>query len=354
MKILAINPGSTTTKISLYENEKCIFVKNIEHSSEYLSKFDKIIEQKNFRIEEVKKAIKENEISIDEIDVFVGRGGLVRPIASGTYKINDALIKDLEDGYMGEHASNLGGLIAYELGSINNKNNYIVDPVVVDELDDVARITGLKGIERKSIFHALNQKAVAKRYAKEVNKQYNELTLIVAHMGGGISVGLHKNGRVIETNNALGGDGPFSPERAGVLPMFEFLKYAKNMPIDEINKSIKGAGGLVDYFKTSDVREVEKLKLKGNKESDIVLEAMAYSIAKEIGAFATVASGKVEQIILTGGVAYSEYITSYIEEKVGYICGVTRYPGEDEMEALTLGALRVELGEETVKEYIVK
>ncbi len=242
MKILAINPGSTTTKISLYENEKCIFVKNIEHSSEYLSKFDKIIEQKNFRIEEVKKAIKENEVEIEEIDVFVGRGGLVRPIASGTYKINDALIKDLEDGYMGEHASNLGGLIAYELGSINNKNNYIVDPVVVDELDDVARITGLKGIERKSIFHALNQKAVAKRYAKEVNKKYNELTVIVAHMGGGTSVGLHKNGRVIETNNALGGDGPFSPERAGMLPMFEFLKYAKEMPISEINKLIKGAG----------------------------------------------------------------------------------------------------------------
>lgn len=351
MKILAINPGSTSTKIALYGNKENIFTKNIEHNSTQLEKFSNIIEQKGFRLDEIKKILLEQKVKIKDIDIFVGRGGLLKPIPSGTYEVNEQMIKDLKDGFQGEHASNLGGLIAKELSNENNKKCYIVDPVVVDELSDVARVSGIKDISRKSIFHALNQKAVGKRYAREIGKEYTQLNLVIAHMGGGTSVGLHKKGKVIETNNAIGGDGAFSPERAGALPAFEFLKFQDGKTLEEIKVSLKGRGGLVSYFNTSDVREVEKLKKEGNKEAGIVIEAMAYSIAKEIGSFSTVVSGNVDQIILTGGVAYSEFVTSYIKKKVEYIAPVTFYPGEDEMQALVEGALRVVNKEEEVKEY---
>ncbi len=351
MKILAINPGSTSTKISVFEREENIFTKNITHEAEYLVDFENIMDQKDFRVEEVKKALAENGFALEDIDAFVGRGGLVLPIKSGTYNINDKLKEHLKIGISGEHASNLGGIIASELGEFYNKPNYIVDPVVVDELQDVARISGVKGIERKSIFHALNQKAVAKRYAKENDKDYKNINVVVAHLGGGVSVGVHEKGSVVDVNNALGGDGPFSPERAGSLQVFEFLNFIKDKDMKEVKLAIKGKGGLVSYFNTSDVREVLTLANQWDKEARLVLEAMCYSIAKEIGAMSTVVGGNIDAIILTGGIAYSEFVVDYITEKVKYIAPVVVYAGENEMEALALGALRVLDGSEKALDY---
>ncbi|MFV0520737.1 MAG: butyrate kinase [Lachnospirales bacterium] len=351
MKILAINPGSTSTKISVFENENNLFTKNITHTAEHLKTFENMISQKSFRADEVKNALAENNFKLEDIDSFVGRGGLLLPIKSGTYNINEKMLEHLTVGISGEHASNLGGIIAKELATIFGKPSFIVDPVVVDEMHDVARISGIKGLERKSIFHALNQKAIAKKYAKDIGKNYNDLTVIVTHLGGGVSVGTHHKGVVIDVNNAIGGDGPFSPERAGTLPAFEFLKHIEGKDMKDIKLSIKGQGGLVSYFNTSDCREVEKLMQDGNEEAKLVLEAMAYSIAKEIGSMSTVVSGKVDAIILTGGIAYSKFVTEYISERVSYIAKVVIYPGENEMEALALGGLRVLNGEEKALEY---
>ncbi|MFV0441275.1 MAG: butyrate kinase [Lachnospirales bacterium] len=351
MKILAINPGSTSTKIALYNDEKEIFTKNITHQASELSKYEKITDQKDLRTLELTKALEENNEKLEEIDAFVGRGGLLMPIKSGTYNINDKMIEHLEIGVSGEHASNLGGIIAKELASIHKKKSFIVDPVVVDEFPDIARYTGLRDVKRKSIFHALNQKAVAKQYAKDIGKKYEDITVVVTHLGGGVSVGVHHKGDVIDVNNALGGDGPFSPERSGTLPAFEFIKFIKDKEEKDIKLALKGKGGLVNYFGTSDCREVEKLMNDGNEEAKIVLEAMAYSIAKEIGSMSTVVSGKVDAILLTGGIAYSEFITSYITEKVSYIADVVKYPGENEMEALVFGGLRVLNNEEKAMDY---
>ncbi len=351
MKILAINPGSTSTKISLFDREENLFTKNITHEAKYLAEYENIMAQKEFRVKEVVNALEENGYKLDDIDAFVGRGGLVMPIKSGTYNINDRLKEHLMTGIQGEHASNLGGVIASELGDKYGRPNFIVDPVVVDELTPVARISGVKGIERKSIFHALNQKAVAKRYANEIGKDYKDLNLIVAHMGGGVSVGIHEKGSVVDVNNGLGGDGPFSPERAGTLQIFEFLNYIKDKDMKDVKLAIKGKGGLVSYFNTSDVRDVQKLIDDGNAEAKLVLEAMCYSIAKEIGSMSTVVEGKVDAIILTGGIAYSPFVVDYITKKVNYIAPIRIYPGENEMEALALGAMRVLDGVETAYEY---
>ncbi len=351
MKILAINPGSTSTKIALFENEVELFTKNITHDVNVLEKYENIIAQKEFRVEEVLTALNENGYKVDDLDAFVGRGGLIMPIKSGTYNINDKMKEHLKQGISGEHASNLGGIIASELAEINNKPSYIVDPVVVDELSDVARISGLKGIERKSIFHALNQKAVAKRFASENNLNYENINLIVAHLGGGTSVGIHEKGKVVDVNNALGGDGAFSPERAGSLQFFELLNYMNGKDAKEIKTSVKGKGGLVSYFGTSDVREVQKLIDDGNSEAKLVLEALAYNVAKEIGAASTVVNGEINGIILTGGVSYSKFVTDIISTRVKFIAPVTIYPGEDEMKALALGGLRVLKGEEVALEY---
>ncbi len=351
MKILAINPGSTSTKISVFENTENLFTKNITHSAEHLGTFTSMISQKEFRAEEVRKALDENGYKVEDIDAFVGRGGLLLPIKSGTYKINEKMVEHLSVGISGEHASNLGGIIAKELAETLGKPNFIVDPVVVDELQDVARLTGVKGIARKSVFHALNQKAVAKRYAKGLGKDYKDLTIIVTHLGGGVTCGIHHKGAVIDVNNGLGGDGPFSPERAGTLPGFEFLNFMKDKDLKDVKLALKGRGGLVSYFNTSDCREVEALMDEGNEEAKLVLEAMAYSIAKEIGAMSTVAMGKVDAIILTGGIAYSKFITSYISERVSFIAPVEIFPGENEMEALVQGALNVLNGEEEALDY---
>jgi len=352
-KLLMINPGSTSTKIGVYEDEKEILVETLRHTSEEINDFGGIFEQFNFRKEVILNVLKEKNFDINTLDAIVGRGGLLKPIEGGTYAINDAMLKDLKVGILGQHASNLGGIIANEIGKQLNVPAFIVDPVVVDEMIDVARISGMPEIERKSIFHALNQKAVAKRYAKESGKNYDELNLIVAHMGGGISVGAHMNGRVIDVNNALDGEGPFSPERSGGLPVGDLAKmcFSGKYTLEDIKKKINGKGGFVAYLNTNDAREPLKMAQNGDENARVIFEAMGYQVAKEIGKCAAVLSGKVDAIILTGGIAYGEVIVNYIKERVEFISPVVVYAGEDELLALAEGGLRVLRGQEKAKEY---
>lgn len=357
MKILAINPGSTSTKISLYTNLNEDFTVNIAHSTEEISKFKKIADQYEFRKEEILKVLINHNVDLTLIDVFVGRGGLVKPIKSGVYPVNEALLRDLKTPVLGEHASNLGGILAFELAkNSGNKPSYIADPVVVDEMCDLARISGLPEISRRSIFHALNQKAVARRYAREVGKKYEELNLIIAHLGGGTTVGTHEKGNVIDVNDGLIGEGPFTPERAGSLPGLQLLETFindKKCDIEAMKKRMTGQGGLVAYLGTNNAKAIEEKIEAGNAEYEsFIFEAMAYQTAKCIGEMATVLKGEVDAIILTGGVAYSEFISKIIKERVGFIAPVIRMPGENEMQSLVENAYYATIGEYSTKEYI--
>ncbi len=343
-KILAINPGSTSTKIAVFENENQVFVKNIKHSSDDIEKFAKITDQYEFRKQIILKELSENNIDLETIKIIVGRGGLVKFIPSGVYEINDALENDLKLGVNGEHASNLGGLIANDIAkSISGARAFIADPVVVDELDEVARISGHPLFQRTSVFHALNQKAIARTYAKEVNQKYEEINLIIAHLGGGISVGAHKKGRVVDVNQALDGEGPFSPERSGTLPVGQLVKlcFSGKYSQDEIKKMITGKGGYVAYLGSNDAYVVEQKAESGDTNAILIQDAMAYQVAKEIGAMATVLDGKVDAIILTGGIAYGKPFVEKVTNKVKFIAPVKVYPGEDEMKALAFNGLLV-------------
>ncbi|MDR5659826.1 butyrate kinase [Serpentinicella sp. ANB-PHB4] len=352
-RTLAINPGSTSTKIAVFDNDKPLFEKVLRHSSEEIGKYSTIFDQYAFRKEVILKAIGEENIQLQSLSVVVGRGGLLKPIPGGTYKVNDKMLEDLKTGVLGEHASNLGGVLAYEIASELKVPSFIVDPVVVDEMEDIARISGMPVIERKSIFHALNQKAIARKAAKDLGKPYEEVNLVVAHLGGGISVGAHKNGSVIDVNNALDGDGPFSPERTGGLPVGDLAKlcFSEKCTQAELKKKITGKGGLVAYLGTNDGREVGQMIEKGDKKAALVYKAMAYQIAKEIGSMAVVLKGKVDAVVLTGGIAYDTQFTEWIKEKVNFIAKFMVYAGEDEMIALTEGGLRVLRGEEEAKVY---
>lgn len=352
-KILAINPGSTSTKIAVFDNEDLVFEKTLRHSTEEINKYDKISDQFEFRKNVIQDSVTEFGIKISDLDAVVGRGGLLKPIQGGTYAVNEDMIKDLRVGVLGEHASNLGGIIAKEIGDSVCIPSYIVDPVVVDEMNDVARVSGIPEINRKSIFHALNQKATARRAAKELDREYDECNFIVAHMGGGVSVGAHEKGRVVDVANALDGEGPFSPERSGGLPVGDLVKmcFSGKYSQDEIKKRIKGNGGLVAYLNTNDVRDVQDKIVSGDEKAKLIYEAMAYQIAKEIGACASVLKGKVDAILLTGGIAYSTQFTDLIKERVEYITEVKVYPGEDEMIALAQGGLRVLSKEEEAQVY---
>jgi butyrate kinase len=352
-RILVINPGSTSTKIGVFDNDISIFEKTIRHDSEVINTFENIIDQYEFRKNTILETLDNEGINISKLNAVCGRGGLLRPIEGGTYGVNDAMLQDLRAGYSGQHASNLGGIIAYEIATGLNIPSYIVDPVVVDELDPIARISGFSLIERKSIFHALNQKAVARRVAKELGKKYEELNLIVTHMGGGITVGAHKEGRVIDVNNGLHGDGPFSPERAGTVPAGDLvaLCYSGQYYREEIMKKLVGQGGLVGYLNTNDAVAVEKMIENGNEEAELVYSAMAYQVAKEIGSASAVLGGKVDAIILTGGLAYGKDFVKEISSRVNWIADVIVQPGENELQALAEGALRVLKGEEKDKEY---
>lgn len=352
-KLLIINPGSTSTKIGVYEGETQILEETLRHSSEEIGKYETIYDQREFRQEVILNVLKEKGFDINTLDAVVGRGGLLKPISSGTYKVNNAMLEDLKIGFQGQHASNLGGIIANSIAKSLHIPAFIVDPVVVDELEEVARISGMPELPRRCIFHALNQKAVAKRYAKESGKKYSELSLIVTHMGGGVSVGAHKAGKVVDTNNALIGEGPFSPERTGELPVGDLIKlcFSGKYSEKELMKKINGQGGIVAYLNTNDFRDVTTAVEKGDKKAKLIYDAFIYQIGKEIGKCAAVLCGKVDRIILTGGIAYSKQVTDDIAKMVSFIAPITVYPGEDELLALAQGGLRILTGEEEAKEY---
>ena len=352
--ILAINPGSTSTKISLFEGEKEILTENIKHKIEELARFNRASDQDLYRMELIVQLLREKNVPFERIKAVVGRGGLVRPIEGGTYIVTEQMVADLKKGIMGDHPSNCGGLIAYAISKLLGCPAYIVDPVVVDELQDIARISGMPLIERKSIFHALNQKAVAREAAKKLGKKYRECNLIVAHMGGGITVGAHAKGKVIDVNNGLDGDGPFSPERSGGVPIGDLIKvaFSGTYTYPEMKQLIKGHGGMVAYLGTHDLRVVEdRIEKKNDAQARLIYEAMAYQVAKEIGAMSTVLFGKVDAIALTGGVAKSERFVELIKKRVSHLAPVFVFPGEEEMKALAFGALRVLRGEEQAKTY---
>lgn len=351
-KILIINPGSTSTKIGVYEDETQVMEETLRHSTEEIAQYATIYDQKDFRKDVIVSVLKEKGVNLNDIDVVVGRGGLLKPIPGGTYETTPELLEDLKIGKQGQHASNLGGILAKEIASEINVPSYIVDPVVVDELQDVARLSGHPEMPRISIFHALNQKAVAKRYAKETGKAYEDLNLIVVHMGGGVSVGAHKNGKVVDVANALDGDGPFSPERAGGLPSGALMKlcFSGKYTQAEVGKMINGNGGFNAYVGTNDMRDLVKMA-ETDDNAKLVMDAFHYQLVKEIGAMAVVLGGKVDQIILTGGIAYNAITQNTMKESVEWIAPVTVYPGEDELLALAQGAIRVMSGEEEAMKY---
>lgn len=353
LRILAINPGSTSTKMAVYDNEELLLEQTDRYSNEELASFEHVIDQYGFRKNSILQILWEKGVSLDSLDAIVGRGGLLKAIEGGTYTVNAAMIEDLRQATKGEHASNLGGVIAKEIADELHIPAYIVDPVVVDELADIARISGLPGYDRVSIFHALNQKAVGRKVAKDLGKGYDQAKLIVAHMGGGITVGAHSYGKVIDVNDGLCGEGPFSPERAGGLSTAHMINlcFCGKYTAGDIKKLLTGKGGLVAYLGTNDGREVVKRIQAGDAQAKLIYEAIAYQVAKEIAANSAVLFGKVDAIVLTGGLAYDELLVSLITERVNFIAEVKVVPGENEMIALTEGALRVLRGEEDAKEY---
>jgi len=354
MKQLIINPGSTSTKIAIFDDECEIVEKTLRHSSEEISKFKKVTDQFEFRKDLILEALKEGNIELNSLSAIVGRGGLLKPIEGGTYTVNDKMVEDLKANIVGEHASNLGGLIARSIADEINVPSFIVDPVTVDEIEDVARISGHPNFNRICIWHALNQKAVARRAAKEkFGKEYNEMNFVVVHLGGGISVGAHKKGKVIDVNNALNGEGPFSPERSGSLPMEEVIKacYSGKFTELEMKKMIVGKGGLSAYLGTNNAKEVSEMGSNGDKKADLIYRAMAYQVAKAIGEYAVVLDGEVDAILITGGIAYDKKFVDMIANKVSFIAEVITYPGEDELLALAQGGLRVLNGIEEAQNY---
>ncbi len=353
LRLLVINPGSTSTKIAVYEDEQQLFQASLRHTAEEISQYATIPDQYVFRRNAILDMLKAKAFDLCTLDAVVGRGGLLKPIISGTYRVNAAMLKDLQAGIQGQHASNLGGIIAHEIGESLGIPAFITDPVVVDEMEDVARISGLPEIQRKSIFHALNQKAVARRYAADMGKPYAALNLIVAHMGGGVSVGVHQNGRVIDVNNALDGEGPLSTERSGGVPVGDLVRlcYSGQFTLEEMLKKISGRGGLVAYLNTNDFQEVCSRVEKGDSNAQLLFQVFIYQTAKEIAASAAVLFGKVDAILLTGGIAFAKNAVEAITERVGFVAPVVVYPGEDELMALALGGLSVLKGEQEEKVY---
>jgi butyrate kinase len=353
-KLLIINPGSTSTKVAVFEEDKQILTHNVKHSAQELHQYKRIIDQFEFRLQHLLDYLKEVHLDLNELTAVVGRGGFLRPLQSGVYEVNDNMLNDLRQSLNGEHASNLGAVLAHEIaGRIPGCKAYIADPVVVDELQDVARISGLPQFPRRSAFHALNHKAIARKYAKDTGTSYEKLNLVVAHLGGGISVAAHKRGRVIDTNQALDGFGPFSAQRAGTMDAGALIRvcYAGIFEQEEMQKLLVGHGGLVAHLGTNDLRAAYKLAQNGDLHARLVLEAMAYGVGKEIGSMLAVLEGKADAVILTGGMAFNDLIVNYITRMIQKMCKVVVYPGEDEMWALATSSLRVLRGQEQPREY---
>lgn len=350
--ILAINPGSTSTKIAIFRGEEKILGQNISHTADELAPFPRIIDQHLFREKVILGFLKQHDFDVRQLAAVVGRGGLLGPMASGTYLVNDAMTEYLKQTKM-EHASNLGALLASDVAKTIQVDAYIVDPVTVDEMTDMAKITGLPEIRRISIFHALNQKAAAREAAKKLGRAYEKCRLIVAHLGGGISIGAHLDGQVVDVNNALNGDGPFAPERAGSLPAWSLVELALSGKYDAaaLKKMITGKGGIVAHLNINDMRKVEEMVKAGDARATQIFEAMAYNVAKEIGSLAPVLEGKIDAIVLTGGIAFDKLFIELVRSRVEFLAPLIILPGEDEMSALALGALRVLNGEEAPKHW---
>ncbi|MCM3666756.1 butyrate kinase [Mesobacillus subterraneus] len=352
MKILAINPGSTSTKLAVYEKNKLLFEETVRHSDEEIMKFADVADQLAFRMETIKAVLLERGFPLTILDAVVGRGGMLKPLSSGTYIVGESILEDARSGKYGNHASNLGPILSAEIGAEHNIPAYIVDPVGVDELMDEARISGLVDIERKSHVHALNIKAVSRKIAIQIGRNMPEANFVIAHLGGGISVAALQGGRIVDVNNAEN-EGPFSPERAGGLPAKQLvhLCYSGKYTEKELIQRITKQGGIFSYLGTKSVIEVEKRALDGDTEAELTLKAMIHQIGKEIGAMATVLEGRIDGIILTGGIAHSDRIVGWIREKIRFLGEVFVVPGEAEMEALAAGAFRVLTGEEEAKIY---
>jgi butyrate kinase len=345
--ILALNPGSSSTKIGVFENEKPLFTKNIRHDEAALAAFKDIADQKTFRKQAILEALSEQGFVPKRLSAVVGRGGLLRPLESGTYRVNEKMLSDLKEARRGKHASNLGAMIAYEIASGLGVPAFIVDPVSVDEWEPVARLSGLESLDRECLSHALNTKAVAKRFARETSRNYKDLRLVVAHLGSGISVSAHVNGRMVDVTNPME-EGTFSTERSGSLPILKFAKmcFSGKYSYQDIEKMTFRSGGLASYLGTKELPGVMTKVDAGDAKAKLVFEAMVYQVAKEIGAMATVLSGKVDAILLTGGMVHVTKLCEAIEERVKFIAKVYRFPGEDELVALAEGGLRVLTGEE--------
>jgi butyrate kinase len=359
-RLLVINPGSTSTKVSVYEDEQPLFVGTLHHSAREIGAFDHILDQYEFRLRVILEWLQERGIALASLSAVVGRGGLLRPIPSGTYRVTERMLTELgARNKEREHASNLGALLAHDIAEGVGLPAFIVDPVSVDEFDDLARVSGLPEIERRSLSHALNLKATARRAAADLGRPYPELNLIVVHLGGGISVTAHRRGQMVDVNQALDGTGPFAPERSGGLPVGDLVRMCfgvvpfdnLSLTYEEMFRKLAGQGGLVAHLGTNDAVEVEERIAVGDEHARLVYEAMAYQTAKEVGAMATVLEGLVDAIVITGGVAHSEMLVGWIRERVAWIAPVLVYPGEDEMLAMAQGALRVLRGEETARDY---
>jgi butyrate kinase len=351
--IFVINPGSTSTKVAVFENEICLFKENVQHTSEELAKFEKLTDQFPYRKQILLNKLEEKGFSLNKFSAIASRGGGLKPISSGVYKVNELMVSDLKTCKYLTHASNLGGLIANELSQQFSIPAYIADPVTVDEMEPIARYSGLKGVERICIWHALNQKYIARRAAKDLGKEYEKCNLIVVHMGGGISVGAHQKGKVIDVNNALNGEGPFSAERAGTLPTGQLANmcFSGEFTKDEMKKKLGGKGGMVSHLGTNNAKEVEDKAELGDEICLFITHAMIYQIAKTIGEMSAVLFGNVDAIVFTGGMAYSKMIIKQIEDYISYIAPFLVYPGEDEMEALAINIYRVLTGKFEAKIY---
>ena len=355
MQILAINPGSTSTKIAVYDDEKPILLRTIRHSAEELSKFEDVIYEFPFRKQLVIDELKRNDIPL-QFDAVIGRGGLVKPIAGGTYEINQTMLDDTHSGIaMHNHACNLGCLIAYDIArDIPDCRSFIADPGVVDELNDYARISGSPLMNRICIWHALNQRAIAKRFAREIGRRYDDMNLIICHLGGGISIAAHDHGRAVDANNALDGEGPFSPERAGSLPAADLIRlcFSGKYTEAQLLKRVAGQAGLTAHLGSNDMRAIEKRISEGDQHAKVIVDAMIYHVAKNIVAEGAVLCGDINAILLTGGLARSEYIITNLRRRIDFLAPVYVYPGEDEMEALAMNALEVLRGRQEAKVYV--
>lgn len=347
-RILTINPGSTSTKIGLFDNDKCVFKKTIEHSNEELEQFAEISDQKGFRLGVLIDVLKENNIDISSIDAFSGRGGGLVNCKGGTYLINDKLYEHANTCFTVKHPATLGATISYELGKKYNKPAFVVNPPDVDEYKLEARITGIPEIYRESRIHALNQKEIANRYATKIGKKYSDLNLIVCHLGGGISVAAHNHGKMIDSNDNVNGDGPMTPTRSGYVPAKPLIKLCFSGKYDEksLNAMINKTGGLMAWLGTNDAKEINSMIKNGDSKAKIIYDAMIYQIAKQVGAMFVALKCNCSAIILTGGLSNDEYLVKQLKKYISKLCKVVVMPGEFELEALAAGAIRVLSGEE--------